>query len=56
LDALNFVHEEGHIGKHALECLKEMKKNGEIDYEGVSPLITYENVYRNNRIVDYKIK
>ena len=25
-EALAFVHDEGHIGKHAAECLKEMKK------------------------------
>jgi hypothetical protein len=55
-DALNFVHEEGHIGKHAAECLREMKRNGELYYEGTSPLVTYENVFKNNRIVHYLIK
>ncbi|WP_225975347.1 hypothetical protein [Panacibacter ginsenosidivorans] len=56
IEALGFVHDEGHIGKHASDCLKEMKKNGEIDYEGLSPLVTYENVYKNKRKLDYKIK
>jgi len=32
-----------------------MKKKGEISFEGVSPLITYENVYKNKRIIYYKI-
>lgn len=56
LDALNFVHEEGHICKHASDCLRELKKDRKIDYEGTSPLVTYENVYKNNRIIIYKIK
>lgn len=55
LEVLNFAYESGHIGTHAAECLKEMKRNKEIDFEGVSPLITYENVYKINRRVEYKI-
>jgi hypothetical protein len=55
-DALHFVHDEGHIGKHASDCLREMKKKGDIYYEGISPLITYENVYKTKKKVDYKIK
>jgi three-Cys-motif partner protein len=55
LDALNFVYQEGHIGKHASECLSELKKEGKIDYEGRSPLVTYENVFKNKKILTYKI-
>jgi three-Cys-motif partner protein len=55
-DALRFVHNEGHIGKHASDCLREMKKKGDIYYEGISPLITYENVYKAKKKVNYKIK
>ncbi|HSZ84567.1 MAG TPA: three-Cys-motif partner protein TcmP [Puia sp.] len=54
-DALNFVHKEGHIGNHAAECLKEMKKNGEIAFDGTSPLITYDNVYKAGKKMEYKI-
>jgi hypothetical protein len=32
-----------------------MKKDGEITYDGTSPLVTYDNVYRNNKKVEYKI-
>lgn len=53
-DALQFVYDEGHIGSHAAECLKEMKKNGEITFEGISPLVTYENVHKKSKRVDYK--
>ncbi len=55
-NALGFVHDEGHIGKHASDCLKQMKKKGEIDYEGISPLVTYENVYKLKKRIDYKLK
>lgn len=55
IEALNYVHEQGHIGKHASACLKEMKKEGKINYEGSSPLITYDNIYKERRIINYKI-
>jgi three-Cys-motif partner protein len=55
-DALHFVHDEGHIGKHASDCLRIMKKKGEVDYEGLSPLITYDNVYKYRKKVDYKLR
>jgi three-Cys-motif partner protein len=54
LDLFPFVLEEGHIGKHASECLKEMKKNGEISYDSNSPLITYEN-YKDKKRLEYKV-
>ncbi len=54
-ETLQFVHDEGHIGKHAAKCLKEMKRKGEIQYDGLSPLVTYENIYKNIRKVEFKI-
>lgn len=51
----NFTLEEGHIGSHAAECLKEMKSNGEINFDGKSPLVTYDNVYKNKKQIDYKV-
>lgn len=53
-DALQFAHNEGHIGNHAAEVLREMKKRGEIEYEGTSPLVTYDNVFKNNKKAEYK--
>ena len=53
-EALDFVYDEGHISKHASDCLRQMKENGEIYYEGRSPLVTYENVYKSKRILNYK--
>ena len=54
-DMLDYVYNEGHIPSHAAECLRDMKRNKEIDYEGTSPLVTYENVYKKNKKVAYKI-
>ena len=55
LEALNYAYDEGHMGKHAADCLRSMKKAKEVDYDCSSPLITYENVYRKNRILEYKV-
>lgn len=54
-ELLNFVYDEGQIGKHAAECLRDMKKNKEIDYAGLSPLVTYDSVYKEPKIIEYKI-
>jgi three-Cys-motif partner protein len=54
-DLFQYVMEQGHIGNHAAECLKEMKRRGEIYYEGNSPLVTYDNVYKDKKRIDYKI-
>ena len=54
IDLFPLVLEEGHIGKHAADCLRAMKKNGEITYESTSPLITYEN-YKDKKRLEYKV-
>lgn len=51
----DFTLDNGHIGKHAADVLRELKKKGEISYDGKSPLVTYENVYKNNKLVKYKL-
>ena len=53
-ELLDFAYEEGHIPGHAAECLKQMKKDGEIYYEGKSPLVTYDNVHKIKKILQYK--
>lgn len=52
-DALQFAYSEGHIGSHADAILRELKKDGKISYEGTSPLVTYETVFKSPRIVKY---
>jgi len=52
----DFALDEGHISQHASEVIKKMKKEGLIDYTEKSPLINYEQVYKNKRIITFKIK
>ena len=54
-DVLNFTYREGHIPRHAADALKHMKSERLIDYEGSSPMVTYDNVYKLKRIIHYKI-
>jgi len=54
-EVLNFTYNEGHIPKHAADTLKLMKSEKLINYDGSSPMVTYENVYKLKRIVHYKI-
>ena len=51
----DFTLEEGHIGKHAAEALQKMKKKAEVSFEGKSPLVTYEQVYKMKRKLEYII-
>lgn len=53
-DVLNFSYNEGHIPKHASDVLKQMKVQKQISYDGISPMVTYENVYKYKRIIYYK--
>jgi hypothetical protein len=54
-ELFDYTLKEGHIGKHAAKCLKEMKAKGEISYVGRSPLVTYENVYKKRKKVIYRV-
>jgi three-Cys-motif partner protein len=54
-EAFNFALEEGHLGSHASDELKLMKMQKIIDYEGISPLVTYDNSYKSVRILPYKV-
>ncbi len=55
LEAFNFVLDNGHIGNHAADELKKMKKEKLVDFEGTSPLINYDNVYKKRRMLDFKL-
>lgn len=52
---LMYTYANGHIPQHAVDLLKQMKKEGKLGYEGKSPFLNYENVFRKNNIVTYKI-
>ena len=53
--AYDFTLKEGHIDKHASEVILKMKKDKLITFEGRSPLVNYEQVYKNRRIIDFKL-
>jgi len=54
-ELLEYVYSQGHIPKHAADCLKQLKKEGKISYDGKSPLVTYDNVHKNKKSMFYKI-
>ncbi|MBK8490223.1 MAG: hypothetical protein IPL49_04765 [Saprospirales bacterium] len=54
-EAFEFTLAEGHLGSQAAEELKAMKKEKLIDYQGTSPLVTYEKAYKEKRRVEYQI-
>ncbi|MDD3031228.1 MAG: three-Cys-motif partner protein TcmP [Atribacterota bacterium] len=56
-DAYYYTLRKGHIPKHAMDVLKKLKKHKKIFYNSSAPLITYDNVVKNRRIIKYeKIK
>lgn len=53
--AYDFTLKEGHIDKHASEVILQLKKDKLITFEGKSPLVNYEQVYKNRRIINFEI-
>lgn len=54
-EVYDFTLEQGHIPQHASDELKKMKKEKLIDYNERTPLVNYDKVYKEKRIVSYKI-
>ena len=54
-EAFDFALDEAHLGSHAAEELRKMKREALIDYQGISPLVTYENVYQKGRRLTFKV-
>jgi hypothetical protein len=54
-DAYVFTLKQGHIDAHATEEVKKMKKESLISYSERTPLINYDQVIKNKRIIEYKI-
>ncbi|WP_316809085.1 three-Cys-motif partner protein TcmP [Pedobacter agri] len=51
----DFTLEQGHIATHAAVVLKEMKKNKEVHYNSISPLVNYDNAYKKSKILEYTV-
>lgn len=54
-ELLAYAYKNGHVGNHASECLRKMKKSKEINYEGNSPLVTYDNVHKLRKKITFQI-
>jgi hypothetical protein len=54
-DVFDYTLKQGHISTHAIVAVTAMKKEKLIHYDGKSPLINYEQVYKNSRIVTFQI-
>ncbi len=53
-EAYDYTLKQGHISSHATDEISAMKKEKLIKYDGKSPLINYEQVYKNDRIINFK--
>ncbi|MEM6736357.1 MAG: three-Cys-motif partner protein TcmP [Bacteroidota bacterium] len=52
-DALEYAYSHGHVPKHVADVLRSMKKQGLIRYDSQSPCVTYDNVYKKDKVVSY---
>ena len=55
-EALEFAYSRGHIGTHASDVLQKMRKESLISFEGRSPLVTYDKVFKEKRIIAYEVE
>ncbi len=55
-EVLLYTYANGHIPTHASEVVKKLKAENKLTFVGRTPAITYENVFRNQNIVNYSIK
>ncbi|MDR3608947.1 MAG: three-Cys-motif partner protein TcmP [Ignavibacteriaceae bacterium] len=54
-DAYFFALNEGHICGHAASELRKMKQEKLITFDNSSPLVTYEQIFKAKRILEYKV-
>lgn len=54
-EVYDYTLEQGHISQHSSDELKKLKNERLIDYEGRTPLVNYIQVYKNNRIITYRL-
>ncbi|WP_321436186.1 three-Cys-motif partner protein TcmP [uncultured Bacteroides sp.] len=55
-DAYLYTINHGHIAAQASDEVKRMKTEDILDFKGRSPLINYDQVFKNNRIINFLIK
>lgn len=52
-EALIYTYMTGNFYRHANDLLKALKKKGIVHYEGSTPAISYDNVFKNDKKVIY---
>ena len=55
-DLLEYTYGSGHIPKHAADCVKQLKKEGHLNFNGQSPLVTYDNVYKKKKRICFYVE
>jgi len=55
-EALIYTYQCGHIPEHAKEVARKLRKEQILIYSGKTPGINYDNVFKKQNIVNYKIQ
>jgi len=53
IDCITFALEQGHLPKHAVKAIKELKEKGVINFKG-HPLLSFKN-FKESNVVEYKL-
>lgn len=53
--ALLFTYDNGHIPQHSVIVIKSLKSSGILYYDGKTPALNYDNVFRQRNIISYKL-
>lgn len=54
-ELLQYAFDQGHIGKHAADCLKNLKSLKKVSYDKKSPYVTYDKVYKEKIKLEYTV-
>lgn len=54
-DAYYYTINQGHLGTHASDEIKRMKKEKIITFKSTSPLVNYDKVIKDKRIIEYLV-
>lgn len=54
-EALLYIYSCGHIPQHGVDVLKKIKSENKINYNNSSPLLNYEQVFKNKKILEYSL-
>lgn len=55
-EVLIYTYECGHIPQHSTEVVRQLKNEGKVLFDGRTPGINYDNVFKKKNIVKYKLK